>query len=71
MTLVRTPVGHLHTPDTDQDMEKRKDIKEFEELHTPATETEFYRLHLITYNDSLGEPFAHSVKTLLALNRYY
>ena len=45
--------------------------REFVELCNPATELEFKRFHLLMYNDSLGEPFAHSVKTLLTLDQYY
>jgi len=36
-----------------------------------ATELYFKRSHLLTYNVWLGEPFAHSVKTLLTLGWYY
>ena len=39
--------------------------------HSATVTKGFKRSHLLTYNDSLGEPFAHSVKTLLTLNRYY
>jgi len=37
----------------------------------PCYGTGFSRFHILTYNDSLGELFAHSVKTLFTLDRYY